>query len=205
MKFSAYLTALPYGTAAGEPCVEINTDVPRSHAEARALLAQLQGAMAGLRGVASFWFPSAPWGHQGCDAGLLPLIEDIATVRATIDVFSTAPTSLVVTQIVDATKLLAQPVEPAGLRMQLAARMHVPRAEEVVLQVAHEQNLTAAHLDVVSEFLSAAGVEPVGYLYVGPQKLESAVTAAAKAGSAWRVGSSAPQWPRTLLMEAHLQ
>jgi len=203
MRYSAYLTTLPYGSAAGEPCIEIYTDVPVSHDDAKNRLRQIMNAAAGLRGIASYWFPDAPFGQEGCDAGLLPMIEDIATVRASLDVFSEAPTSLVVTQMVDATRLLGgAEVEPAGLRMQLAQRLHVPRAEEVIVRDIADRNITAAHLDVVSEFLATAGVQPLGFLYVSTERqLDAALVAAAKASTAWRVAGSERDRPRRTLLE----
>lgn len=203
MRYSAHLTAIPYGSAAGEPCLEIHTDVPESFEDAKARLRHILQSAAGLRGIVSYWLPDAPFGVQGCDAGLLPIIEDIANVRATIEVFSEAPTSLVVTQIVEATRLLAgATVEPAGLRTQLATRLHVPRAEEVVVQSIADRNITAAHLDVVSEFLATSGVEPLGFLYVLPYQLEAALVAAAKAASAWRVGLGV-RYPHRMLVDVN--
>lgn len=186
---TAYLSAMPYGSAAGEPCLELHTDVPPSYEEATLRRRCLNAAVASLGGIASIWLPSAPWGTEHCDARLLPLIEDVHTVRTTVDVFSDAASGLSLTQIVDATRLLAAPVDPSGLRRQLAARLWIPRAEEVVVLGCHEDNLTAAHLDVVSEFLEAAGGPPLGFLYVAPEQLEAAMIATAKTGSVWRSGS----------------
>lgn len=77
--------------------------------------------------------------------------------------------------------------EEGRARVELFLR--IPRAEEVVILGCHEDNLTAAHLDVVSEFLEAAGVQPLGFLYVAQDQLEAAMIATAKAGSVWRSGS----------------
>ena len=185
---TAYLSAMPYGSAAGEPCLELHTDVPASYEEALQRRRRVNAAVASLGGIASFWIPSGPWGKPHCDERMLPLIEDVYTVRATVDVFTEEASGLSLTQIVDATRLLALPVDPSGLRRQLAARLLIPRADELVLLGCHEQNLTAAHLDVVSEFVAAAGVEPLGFLYVGPEQLEAAMIATAKAGTVWRSG-----------------
>ena len=185
---TAYLSAMPYGSAAGEPCLELHTDVPASYDEALDRRRRILAAIAGLGGVASFWLPAGPWGEPNCDERLLPMIEGPAVVRATLDVFSDKASGLRLTQIVDASRLLAQPVDPSGLRRQLASRLLVPRAEEAVVLGAHADNLTAAHLDVVTEFLATAGVEPAGFLYVAPEQLEAALVATAKAGTVWRVG-----------------
>jgi hypothetical protein len=185
---TAYLSAMPYGSAAGEPCLELHTDVPASYDEALDRRRRILAAIAGLGGVASFWLPTAPWGEPHCDERLLPLIQEVATVRATLDVFSDKASGLLITQIIDATRVLAQPVDPSGLRRQLASRLLVPRADEVVLLGTCDDNLTAAHLDVVTEFLATAGVEPAGFLYVAPEQLEAALVATAKAGTVWRVG-----------------
>lgn len=202
MRLSAYLTSLPFGSAAGEPCIEIHTDVPPTYEDAKSRLVQIWQQAAGLRGIACFWLPDAPFGQAGCDAGLLPMIEEIGTVRALVDVFSTTPTSLLVTQIVDATKLLGVGVvDPGELRAGLAARVMVPRSEEVIVRAIHPQNLTAAHLDAVSDFLVTAGVEPLGFVYVPEGLLEVAMVATAKASRAWRVALTAPAGPRVRLLE----
>jgi hypothetical protein len=185
---TAYLSSMPYGSAQGEPCLELHTDVPATYDEALDRRRRVLSALGSLQGVASFWIPSGPWGEPHCDERLLPMIEQIATVRTTIDIYSDKASGLHLTQIVDATRVLASPVDPSGLRRQLAARLLVPRAEEVVLLGTCDDNLTAGHLEVVTEFLATAGVEPVGFLYVAREQLEAALIACAKAGSVWRAG-----------------
>lgn len=200
MRLSAHLTTIPYGTAAGAPCVELDMDVPTSHEDAQHRRGLILQSLASLRGTACFWFPRPPWAEPGAEAGLLPIIEQVGSVIVSMDVFSEAQTSLNVTQIIDATRLLVQPVEPSQLRAALAQRLRVPRAEEVVI-APHVDNLTGAHLDVVSEFLATAGVEPLGFVYVDEHHLQAAMLACAKAGTLWRALVTQPQRARIPLID----
>jgi hypothetical protein len=198
--FRANLTAMHYGLAAGEPCVEIITDVPATYDEALRRRQALLSSIAACPGLASYWIPRGPWGQENCDPFLLPILEGPAVVRATLDILDTRRTNLHLHQVVDATVLLAEAVEVTHLRQGLARRMQVPRAEQVVAWPAPD-NLSGPHLDAISNFLTAAGVEPIGFVYVPPDLLDLALAAVAKAGTPWRAMPVVPTMPRIPLLE----
>lgn len=201
MSFSAYLTTFPFGGIAGEACIEVITDVPADHADAKERFARLWASMSGLRGVGCFWL-QAPWGAPNLDAGLLAMTEDVQQLRRVVPFADARPTTLTLTQIVDVTGLLGgEAVDPGQLRQSLALRLQVPRAEEIVVQVCHPANLTSTHLDALAEHFEPAGVAPIGYVHVPPDMMQAALIAVSKANTPWRVAPSIGERVRIPLVE----